>query len=108
MIQGFTRYVAEFLQGLGTNAMWVWPERPAGEAGKRFGKDGARRARHRGDRASLPGNPQGLGTPEAAGCAASVRPRRANDFNIMTRDEILEAFNNLSMVATAVLAGIVA
>ena len=30
-----------------------------------------------------------------------------NDFNIMTQDEILEAFNNLSLVATAVLAGIV-
>jgi putative ABC transport system permease protein len=38
VIQGFTRYVAEFLQGLGTNAMWVWPERPAGEAGKRLGR----------------------------------------------------------------------
>ncbi|QEH37219.1 Macrolide export ATP-binding/permease protein MacB [Aquisphaera giovannonii] len=38
VIQGFTRYVSEFLQGLGTNAMWVWPERPAGEAGKRLGR----------------------------------------------------------------------
>jgi putative ABC transport system permease protein len=38
VIQGFTAYVAEFLQGLGTNAMWVWPERPAGEAGKRLGR----------------------------------------------------------------------
>ncbi|WP_165228742.1 ABC transporter permease [Aquisphaera insulae] len=38
VIQGFTRYVADFLQGLGTNAMWVWPERPAGEAGKRLGR----------------------------------------------------------------------
>jgi putative ABC transport system permease protein len=38
VIQGFTGYVAEFLQGLGTNAMWVWPERPAGEAGKRLGR----------------------------------------------------------------------
>src|SRR3982751_364315 len=38
VIQGFTRYVAEFLQGLGTNAMWVWPERPAGEAGKGLGR----------------------------------------------------------------------
>jgi len=38
VIQGFTSYVAEFLQGLGTNAMWVWPERPAGEAGKRLGR----------------------------------------------------------------------
>lgn len=38
VVQGFTAYVAEFLQGLGTNAMWVWPERPAGEAGKRLGR----------------------------------------------------------------------
>src|SRR5437868_10193107 len=38
VIQGFTAYVANFLQGLGTNAMWVWPERPAGEAGKRLGR----------------------------------------------------------------------
>jgi putative ABC transport system permease protein len=38
VIQGFTAYVATFLQGLGTNAMWVWPERPAGEAGKRLGR----------------------------------------------------------------------
>jgi putative ABC transport system permease protein len=38
VIQGFTGYVANFLQGLGTNAMWVWPERPPGEAGKRLGR----------------------------------------------------------------------
>ena len=38
VIQGFTGYVSTFLQGLGTNAMWVWPERPAGEAGKRLGR----------------------------------------------------------------------
>ena len=38
VIQGFTAYVSEFLQGLGTNAMWVWPERPPGEAGKRLGR----------------------------------------------------------------------
>src|SRR6185437_6478364 len=38
VIQGFTAYVSDFLQGLGTNAMWVWPERPAGEAGKRLGR----------------------------------------------------------------------
>lgn len=38
VIQGFTGYVAEFLQGLGTNAMWVWPERPPGDAGKRLGR----------------------------------------------------------------------
>jgi putative ABC transport system permease protein len=38
VVQGFTRYVSTFLQGLGTNAMWVWPERPAGEAGKTLGR----------------------------------------------------------------------
>jgi putative ABC transport system permease protein len=38
VVQGFTAYVSEFLQGLGTNAMWVWPERPPGEAGKRLGR----------------------------------------------------------------------
>src|SRR3954467_1855775 len=38
VIQGFTHYVADFLQGLGTNAMWVWPERPAGEAGETLGR----------------------------------------------------------------------
>ncbi|OJW15661.1 MAG: hypothetical protein BGO49_15570 [Planctomycetales bacterium 71-10] len=38
VVQGFTRYVADFLQGLGTNAMWIWPERPAGEAGRRLGR----------------------------------------------------------------------
>jgi putative ABC transport system permease protein len=38
IVQGFTRYVADFLQGLGTNAMWVWPERPAGDAGKTLGR----------------------------------------------------------------------
>ncbi len=38
VIQGFTAYVSEFLQGLGTNAMWVWPQRPPGEAGKRLGR----------------------------------------------------------------------
>ncbi len=38
IVQGFTHYVADFLQGLGTNAMWVWPERPAGEAGKTLGR----------------------------------------------------------------------
>lgn len=28
VVQGFSRYVTNFLQGLGTNAMWVFPERP--------------------------------------------------------------------------------
>jgi putative ABC transport system permease protein len=38
VVQGFTRYVADFLQGLGTNARWVWPARPAGDAGKTLGR----------------------------------------------------------------------
>lgn len=38
VIQGFTGYVAEFLNGFGTNAMWVWPERPEGEAGASLGR----------------------------------------------------------------------
>src|SRR3954449_8948759 len=38
VVRGFTGYVAEFLQGLGTNAMWVWPERPGGDAGKLLGR----------------------------------------------------------------------
>jgi putative ABC transport system permease protein len=38
VVQGFTRYVSDFLQGLGTNAMWVWPDRPAGDAGKTLGR----------------------------------------------------------------------
>ena len=33
VVRGFTEYVADFLQGLGTNAMWVWPERPGGDKG---------------------------------------------------------------------------
>ena len=38
IVQGFTAFVADFLQGLGTHAMWVWSERPGGEAGKRLGR----------------------------------------------------------------------
>ena len=38
IIQGFSRYVTDFLQGMGTNAMWVWPQRPPGEDGKRLGR----------------------------------------------------------------------
>ncbi len=38
VVQGFTAYVAEFLQGLGTNAMWVWPERPQGPEGLTLGR----------------------------------------------------------------------
>src|SRR5262245_1489787 len=38
VVQGFTRYVSEFLQGLGTNAMWVWPYRPPGPEGRTLGR----------------------------------------------------------------------
>jgi putative ABC transport system permease protein len=38
VVQGFTRYVSEFLEGLGTNAVFVAPQRPAGEAGKALGR----------------------------------------------------------------------
>jgi putative ABC transport system permease protein len=38
VVQGFTRYVADFLEGLGTNAVFVAPQRPVGEAGKALGR----------------------------------------------------------------------
>ncbi len=38
VVQGFTGYVTDFLSGLGTNAMWIVPERPAGEAGELLGR----------------------------------------------------------------------
>jgi len=38
VIRGFSTYVTDFLQGLGTNAMWVWPERPPGESGRALGR----------------------------------------------------------------------
>ncbi len=38
VVSGFTGYVANFLQGLGTNAMWVWPYRPPGDMGKTLGR----------------------------------------------------------------------
>src|SRR4051794_14567608 len=38
VVRGFSEYVADFLQGMGTNAMWVWSERPSGEAGKMLGR----------------------------------------------------------------------
>ena len=38
VVHGFASYVAELLQGMGTNAMWVWPERPSGVAGQRLGR----------------------------------------------------------------------
>src|SRR5437868_11407585 len=28
VVQGFSGYVTDFLQGIGTNAIWVFPERP--------------------------------------------------------------------------------
>src|ERR1700716_3450533 len=85
VIQGFTGYVSEFLQGLGTNAMWVWPQRPAGEAGKRLrGRGGqaaragrAGRARPGGDRGRLLGPAAGLGAGAAARGHAPARPRGA-------------------------------
>src|SRR5262249_50628773 len=36
-VRGFADYVADVLQGMGTNAMWVWSERPSGEAGRTLG-----------------------------------------------------------------------
>lgn len=38
VVQGFTRYVSTFLEGLGTNAVFVAPQRPVGEAGKALGR----------------------------------------------------------------------
>ncbi len=38
VVQGFTRYVSEFLEGLGTNAVFVAPQRPVGDAGKSLGR----------------------------------------------------------------------
>lgn len=29
-VQGFSGYISDFLQGMGTNAMWVFPDRPPG------------------------------------------------------------------------------
>ena len=38
VVLGFSRYVAVFLKGWGTNAIWVAPERPAGGAGRTLGR----------------------------------------------------------------------
>jgi len=38
VVQGFTRYVSGFLEGLGTNAVFVAPQRPVGEAGQALGR----------------------------------------------------------------------
>ncbi|WZO99337.1 ABC transporter permease [Isosphaeraceae bacterium EP7] len=38
VVRGFSGFVGEFLQGMGTNAMWVWPERPAGDLGSMLGQ----------------------------------------------------------------------
>jgi putative ABC transport system permease protein len=34
VVRGFSMMVGDYLQGMGTNAMWVWPERPSGDLGK--------------------------------------------------------------------------
>jgi len=36
-IQGFGNFVTDFLKGFGTNAMWIWPQRPPGAEGQRMG-----------------------------------------------------------------------
>src|SRR3982750_513367 len=75
VIQGFTAYVADFLQGLGTNAMWVWPHRPPGEAGKRLGRveldERDLAALERGCSAPRRGSGPGRGPP----AAPPLRPR---------------------------------
>lgn len=38
VVHGFTAYVADLLHGMGTNALWVWSERPTGTAGQRLGR----------------------------------------------------------------------
>jgi putative ABC transport system permease protein len=38
VVRGFTSSVATTLRGMGTNAMWVWPERPDGESGRRLSR----------------------------------------------------------------------
>jgi putative ABC transport system permease protein len=38
VVHGFTAYAAQLRRGMGTNAMWVWPERPSGLAGQRLGR----------------------------------------------------------------------
>src|SRR5262245_60540336 len=38
VVRGFSGFVAEFLQGMGTNSMWVWPQRPAGDLGRSIGR----------------------------------------------------------------------
>lgn len=30
VVQGFSGYISDFLQGMGTNAMWIFPQRPPG------------------------------------------------------------------------------
>src|SRR4051794_41975412 len=74
VIQGFTRYVAEFLQGLGTNAMWVWPERPAGEAGEGVGGGGAGGRGGGGGEEGGPGGRRGSGRREPPGPGRQSAP----------------------------------
>ena len=70
VVQGFTSYVSDFLQGLGTNAMWVWPERPPGDAGKQDVAVSGARCRN-------PDN-QARGRHDAIVCAEHGGPKPAN------------------------------
>jgi putative ABC transport system permease protein len=38
VVRGFSVMVGGYLQRMGTNAMWVWPERPPGDLGKTLGR----------------------------------------------------------------------
>ena len=37
-VGGFTNYVSDFFQTFGTNALWVWPEKPADDTAPRTGR----------------------------------------------------------------------
>ena len=37
-VGGFTDYVSDFFQTFGTNALWVWPEKPADDTAPRTGR----------------------------------------------------------------------
>ncbi|MDP6448012.1 MAG: ABC transporter permease, partial [Pirellulaceae bacterium] len=38
IVQGFTTYVSDIIEGQGTNAMFIFPERPPGDAGALLGR----------------------------------------------------------------------
>lgn len=38
IVQGFTTYVSDIIQGQGTNAMFIFPNRPPGDAGRKLGR----------------------------------------------------------------------